>query len=99
MNDEPPIRAHESSFVLTPRGLCSGIAIVVSLTGGIGMVTSFSYLASVHMADITAGASGLIGGSILVASGLLSLTMVVTRPHVEPNRNARQSESAARDVA
>ncbi len=32
------------------------------------------------MADITAGTSGFVAGAILIGAGLLSLTMLATRP-------------------
>jgi len=44
--------------------------------GSVGMVMSFFYLASSSMGDIIAGAAGFVAGSILVGSGVVSLTLV-----------------------
>jgi len=50
---------------------------VISIGAGcMGMVLSFLYLASGSMADITAGTSGFVAGSVLIGSGIVSLTML-----------------------
>lgn len=67
----------ESSSLWSWCLILSGGAV---LMGGAGMVLSFVYLASSSMADITAGTSGFIAGSVLIGSGLISLSMLATRP-------------------
>jgi hypothetical protein len=58
------------SFSLRP--LCLFLACGVILMGGAGMVMSFVYLASGSMADITAGTSGFVAGSVLIGAGVIS---------------------------
>ena len=62
------------------RPLCLILSGGAVLIGGAGMVLSFIFLASSRMADITAGTSGFIAGSVLIGSGLVSLSMLATRP-------------------
>ncbi len=66
----------DSTFLRSACLILSGLAI---LAGGLGMAMSFLYLASASMADITAGTSGFVAGSVLIGSGLVSLTMLATR--------------------
>lgn len=61
------------------RVVCLILASGVLLLGAAGMLLSFLYLASSSMADITAGTSGFVAGSVLIASGLISLTMLASR--------------------
>ena len=51
-----------------------GLLILVSGAGG--MAISFVFLASRHDADLIAGAAGFVAGSILVAAGQLSVTLL-----------------------
>ena len=52
---------------------------MVSIGAGVaGMLLSFIYLASASMADITAGTSGFIAGSVLIGSGLISASLIAT---------------------
>jgi hypothetical protein len=49
---------------------------VLTLAAGVGgMVVSFLFLASQNHLDVIAGAVGFVAGAILVAAGLLSLTV------------------------
>ena len=50
------------------------------LFGAGGMALSFLYLASASFEDIAAGTSGFVAGSVLVGSGLVSLSMLA-RPN------------------
>lgn len=59
--------------------LCALLSGVAILAGGAGMVISFGFLASASMENITAGTSGFVAGAILIAAGLLSMTVVSTR--------------------
>ncbi len=61
------------------RSVCLLLASGSILLGAAGMVLSFLYLASASMADITAGTSGFIAGSILIGSGLISLSILCSR--------------------
>jgi hypothetical protein len=61
------------------RTLCFVVSVLAILAGGFGMAKSFIYMASANMADITSGASGFIAGSVLIGSGLLSMTLLATR--------------------
>jgi hypothetical protein len=62
------------------RSLCLILSVGALLMGGAGLVLSFAYLASASMADITAGTSGFIAGAVLIGSGLISLSMLASRP-------------------
>jgi TRAP-type C4-dicarboxylate transport system permease small subunit len=68
------------------RSACMVLSILAMLAGGAGMVMSFLYLASASMADITAGTSGFVAGSILIGSGLISLTFLTIRT-ASPEQN------------
>ncbi len=58
------------------RGVCRFLSGLAVLLGAAGMAVSFSYLASASFEDITAGTSGFVAGSVLVGSGLVSLSML-----------------------
>jgi hypothetical protein len=64
-----------------------GIAWIIA--GALGMVLSFVYLASAHMADITAGSSGFLAGAFLMGSGLVSCTLIAA---LGGDENARRTE-------
>ena len=81
------------SFSLRP--LCLFLSAGVILMGGAGMVMSFLYLASASMADITAGTSGFVAGSVLIGSGLVSLSMLASRPA----KAQEEERHSLRDVA
>jgi hypothetical protein len=79
------------------RPICLTLAVLAILAGAAGMVLSFLYLASASMADITAGTSGFVVGSVLIGSGLLSLTLLATRgdqtgPATPPEPNRQGSD-------
>ena len=63
------------------RPTCLVLSVLTIVTGGLGMVLSVAYLASASMADVTAGMSGFVAGSVLVGSGLLSLTLLAASGH------------------
>ena len=75
------------------RILCKVLASISMIAGALGMGVSFLYLASSNVANITAGTSGFVAGAILVGSGLVSLSLLVTtdgksaekRPLIEEN--------------
>ena len=52
------------------------LAIGTLIIGILGMAMSFIYLASVSMADITAGTSGFIAGSVLSAGGVVAIAIL-----------------------
>jgi hypothetical protein len=75
------------------RPLCLVLSSLSVLAGGLGMLASFLYLASKTMDDITVGMAGFIAGAILIAAGVISLTMLATRPAPPPVwKNPRPSE-------
>lgn len=51
-----------------------GLLLLASGAGG--MAVSFVFLASSHEADLIAGAAGFVAGSILIAAGQLSVTLL-----------------------
>ena len=51
------------------------LAVLTFVAGAAGMVVSFAFLASNHPLDVTAGAAGFVAGAVLVASGLISLSL------------------------
>jgi hypothetical protein len=77
----------------TLRVLCLVLSALAILAGGMGMALSFLYMASASLADITAASAGFVAGSVLIGSGLVSLTLLATRreqasatPSPEPDR-------------
>ena len=69
------------------QGFCRFLAGLAVMLGAMGMVTSFLYLCSASFEDITAGTSGLVAGSILIGSGLVSIAMLA-RSHSAPIADA-----------
>jgi hypothetical protein len=52
------------------------VLAALSLLAGVGgMAISYAYLASAHELDVLAGAAGFVAGSILVATGLISVSL------------------------
>ena len=78
------------------RAVCLILSSGAIVLGAAGMVLSFLYLASSSMADITAGTSGFVAGSVLIGSGLISLTLLASRPRYAEEAKERYRE---RDVA
>jgi hypothetical protein len=62
------------------RPVCLVLSVLALIAGGLGMALSFLVMTSSRMTDITAGTSGFLAGSVLIAAGLVSLTMLATRP-------------------
>jgi hypothetical protein len=78
------------------RPVCLVIAGLAILAGGMGMVMSFLYMASASMADITAGTSGFVAGSMFIGSGLVSLTLLAMKDkpvRSESNRNRERDSN------
>ena len=79
-------------------GVCRFLAGLAVMLGVMGMVTSFLYLASASFEDITAGTSGFVAGSVLVGSGLVSMSMLAgsktEQSTAEPSQTPRQSTIA-----
>jgi hypothetical protein len=74
------------------RPICLILAALAVMAGGLGMASSFLYLASSSTADVTAGSSVFVGGAVLIAAGLLSLTMLATRPARAKSKEQTYSE-------
>jgi hypothetical protein len=51
------------------------LAALVFAAGVAGMAMSFVFLGSSHPLDVTAGAAGFIAGAVLVAAGLISISL------------------------
>jgi hypothetical protein len=51
------------------------LAILTFSAGVVGMAISFLFLASAHRLDVIAGAAGFVAGAILVAAGLISISL------------------------
>jgi hypothetical protein len=63
------------------------LSFLAALSGVMGMAMSFLFLGSGDPNDVRAGAAGFVAGSVLIGSGLLSLTILATReerPQEEP---------------
>lgn len=80
----------ETSTFLRPS--CLVLAVLAIIGGALGMFASFLFMASNSMADITAGTSGFVAGAILIAAGLLSLTMLATNPKRTTTEEMSNSE-------
>ncbi len=76
------------------RPICLVLSALALVAGVLGMFGSFLYLASNNMANITAGSSGFIAGAVLIGAGLLSLTMLATRPAPSESKAHGYSEVA-----
>jgi hypothetical protein len=60
---------------LLPAQPLRTITMLTFLAGAAGMVVSFVFLSSDHPLDVTAGAAGFVAGSVLVAAGLIALSL------------------------
>jgi hypothetical protein len=67
------------------RRSCIVLAVLAMLAGLGGMGMSFLYLAGSHPADIAAGQSGFVAGAVLIAAGLVSLSLLASRSGREAN--------------
>src|SRR5712691_4340966 len=68
---EPTLPAQKPVLVL---------AWLTLLAGAGGMAMSYLYLASSNHLDVLAGAAGFVAGSVLLAAGLLSITVLSRLP-------------------
>jgi hypothetical protein len=59
------------------------LAVLSVLLGAAGMVLSFAFLGGAVLADVLAGSAGFVAGAVLVAAGMLSLTLLA-RPTTMP---------------
>jgi hypothetical protein len=60
------------------RGLAHA-AQAVAVLGAAGMAISFVFLASAHPLDVVAGAAGFVAGAMMLAAGLVSLSLLSSR--------------------
>jgi hypothetical protein len=74
------------------RPICLVLAVLVIVAGGLAMAASSLYLASSSMGEITVGTSGFVAGAVLIAAGLLSITMLATRPARSESKEHDYSE-------
>ena len=63
--------------------------------GAAGMVLSFVYLASASTADIVAGTSGFVAGSVLIGAGLVTCAIVAT--NVDTTSRLKSSDTRPED--
>ena len=70
----------DSPKVLRP--ICLVFAGLAVAAGGLGMLASLLALSLRSPADVMAGVAGFVAGAILIAAGLVSMTMLATRPAV-----------------
>src|SRR5579871_2632583 len=63
------------------QSLCIGLAACCVAAGALGMVLSFCYLDSARIADVQAGAAGFVAGSVLVAGGVIALSLLCLQNH------------------
>jgi hypothetical protein len=78
------------------RLCCLGLAGLVTLAGCAGMLLSFMFLGSSNPADIAAGQAGFVAGAVLIGSGLVSLTLLVSRGVGMSGERERRFEEADR---
>jgi hypothetical protein len=79
------------------RPICLSLAVGVIFLGTAGMGMSFLVLGSPNPNEVVAGNAGFIAGSILIASGLLSLTLVATLPPVRASDEPLRREERSRE--
>ena len=58
--------------------VCRTLSVSAMVAGTLGMLMSFLYMDTASPTELTAGAAGFIAGSVLVGSGLISLTRIAT---------------------
>jgi hypothetical protein len=68
---------------LDARGWVVTLASLTFVAGVGGMAISFLFLASNHPLDVTAGAAGFVAGSVLVAAGLISISLQRPRAPID----------------
>jgi hypothetical protein len=62
------------------RPFCLLLSLGSILAGGVGMLLSFLHLGTNSAPYVSAGSAGFIAGAVLIGAGLVSLTMLATRP-------------------
>jgi len=62
------------------RPICLILSALAMMAGGLGMALSFLFLTENNSADLTAGSAGFIAGAVLIGSGLISLSQLVSAP-------------------
>jgi hypothetical protein len=79
--------------LLSRRAPLARLAALTFAAGAGGMAISFLFLASSHPLDVTAGAAGFIAGSVLVAAGLVSIS--IQRPRTLAGCPADEADGGA----
>ncbi|HEX5271837.1 MAG TPA: ferritin-like domain-containing protein [Gemmataceae bacterium] len=83
--------------LLLPRTPVAALAALTFAAGVAGMAVSFLFLASDHQLDVAAGAAGFVAGSVLVAAGLVSIS--VQRPRTADESDGSTVLDLPPDVA
>jgi hypothetical protein len=85
------------------RPACLVLAVGAIVAGFAGMGASFLFLSSSVPNEVSAGAAGFVAGSVFLAAGLVSLTLLATAPAPqaagaakEPLRHPESEENAFR---
>lgn len=82
MIDPSPLQEDRAAPAAPPTTLQTAgliLAAIAMIGGPLGMVLSFTYMASASPANIVCGAAGFVAGSILAGSGLISLAAIASR--------------------
>lgn len=66
---------HAIARLPLPTQALGCFAVLTFVAGAAGMLLSFTFLSSNHPLDVHAGASGFVAGAVLVAAGLISLSL------------------------
>jgi hypothetical protein len=61
--------------------VCLVLPVLTIAAGALGVPLSFLFLASGSMADINAGTSGCVAGSVLLGSALIALAILAAGGH------------------
>ena len=64
--------------------ICYVMSALLIVAGIAGMVLSFIFLASGSQGDILAGNSGFLAGSAMIGSGVIAISILVSRSDAEP---------------
>lgn len=63
----------------SPVRFCASVSSLALVAGALSMAISLMSLFGSRAEEISAGGYGFVAGTVLVAAGLVSLTMIATR--------------------
>ena len=64
--------------------ICYAMSVLLIVAGIAGMVLSFIFLASGGTGDIMAGNSGFLAGAVMIGSGVIALSVLVSGAGEKP---------------